>query len=106
MKKLIPYVAIAVLLLMQSANAENPYLVSPDGQYLGTLGSRYDPNSINNPYGQYGSQYSPNSVNNPYGQYGSPYSNQSPHNPYATQQPRVINPGVAPRCFGGSPYGC
>lgn len=62
------------------------------GKYLGDLnGSRYDPNSVNNPYGQYGSKYSPDSINNPYGQYGSRYSNDSPNNPYATNPPKVYD---------------
>jgi hypothetical protein len=88
------------------AQAQTPYLVSPNGQYLGNLGNKYDPNSINNPYGRYGSKYSPESINNPYGNYGSRYSNESPHNPYATQQPILVNPksGIS-NCFGGSPYG-
>ena len=77
-----------------AASAQNsPYVVSPNGQYLGNLSNnQYDPNSISNPYGQYGSPYSPNSVNNPYGQYGSPYSPDSANNPYATNPPRVYAP--------------
>jgi hypothetical protein len=91
---------------LAQAYGQPPYLVSPDGQYLGNLGSKYDPNSINNPYGRYGSKYSSDSINNPYGQYGSRYSNQSPHNPYANQQPILINPNTGTsNCFGGSPYG-
>ena len=46
------------------ASAESPYLVSPDGTYLGNLsGNKYAPNSVSNPYGQYGSKYSPKSMN-------------------------------------------
>lgn len=83
-------IVFCVLLLSSSVFADSPYLVSPDGTYLGNLNNnRYDPNSVSNPYGQYGSQYSPNSINNPYGTYGSPYSNKSPNNPYATQSPRI-----------------
>ena len=78
-----------------------PFLVSPDGTYLGDINSnRYDSNSISNPYGQYGSRYNPDSVNNPYGEYGSRYSDKSPNNPYATNPPIVIGP-----CIGYCPNG-
>ena len=84
---------ISLLFVAFSASAQSPYLVSPDGKYLGNLNSnKYDPNSVSNPYGRYGSKYSPDSINNPYGQYGSKYSNQSPNNPYATQSPKIISP--------------
>ncbi|MFN4168119.1 MAG: hypothetical protein ACK4HD_07430 [Pannonibacter phragmitetus] len=88
-------ISIALLAVPSTAAvAQNsPYVVSPNGQYLGNLSNnQYDPNSISNPYGQYGSPYSPNSVNNPYGQYGSPYSPNSANNPYATNPPRVYAP--------------
>ena len=83
-------IMIAAIVLSMGAIAQDRILVSPNGKYLGKLGgSKYDPDSTSNPYGQYGSKYSPDSINNPYGQYGSKYSNESPNNPYATQQPRV-----------------
>ncbi len=83
-------IIIGLLAMSGSSLAESPYLVSPEGKYLGDLNSnKYDPNSVSNPYGQYGSKYSPDSINNPYGTYGSKYSNQSPNNPYATQAPRI-----------------
>lgn len=79
-----------VLFASSAVLANPPYLVSPDGTYLGTLsGNQYDPDSVSNPYGRYGSRYSPDSINNPYGVYGSPYSPMSPNNPYATQAPRI-----------------
>lgn len=56
-------------------------LYNQQGQFRGNTGSQYDPNSINNPYGQYGSRYSPDSINNPYGA-GSQYDVGSPTNPY------------------------
>ena len=87
---------LTALLLAAPAFAESPYLVAPDGKYLGNLNANpYDPNSVSNPYGRYGSPYSPDSINNPYGQYGSPYSPNSANNPYATgaDTPRVIAPG-------------
>ena len=86
---------LTALLLAAPAFAESPYLVAPDGKYLGNLNANsYDPNSVSNPYGRYGSPYSPDSINNPYGQYGSPYSPNSVNNPYATgaDTPRVIAP--------------
>lgn len=87
MKKLLIAGIIAV---SSSAFADSPYLVSPDGTYLGNLNNnRYDPDSVSNPYGRYGSKYSSDSINNPYGEYGSRYSDKSPNNPYATQAPRI-----------------
>jgi hypothetical protein len=50
--------------------------------------SRYDPNSLANPYGA-GSRYKSDGMMNPYSRYGSPYSNQSWRNPYATDAPRL-----------------
>ena len=75
------------------ALAGEPYLVSPDGTYLGNLNNnQFDPNSVANPFGKYGSKFSPNSINNQFGTYGSPFSNKSPHNPYATQSPYIFSP--------------
>ena len=43
--------AIALVLISSQAFAESPYLVSPDGKFLGNLNSnRYDPDSVSNPY--------------------------------------------------------
>jgi hypothetical protein len=65
-------------------------VVSPKGEYLGnTSANKYDPDSINNPYGRYGSRFSSESVNNPYGQYGSRFSSESANNPYATDAPHL-----------------
>jgi len=84
---------IALVLISSQAIAESPYLVSPDGKFLGNLNSnRYDPNSVSNPYGRYGSKYSPDSINNSYGVYGSPYSNKSPNNRFATEAPKIYVP--------------
>lgn len=57
-------------------------LVDQNGTYRGTLGSKYEADSVNNPYGRYGSQYSSDSINNPYSSAGSKYSADSPNNPY------------------------
>ena len=60
--------------------------------YIGNYNTdKYDPNSVNNPYGKHGSKYSSDSINNPYGQYGSRYSNKSAINPYATQAPKLYD---------------
>lgn len=74
------------------ALADSPYLVGSDGKYLGNLSAnKYDPNSVNNPYGRYGSKYSTDSVNNKYGKYGSKYSNSSARNPYANNAPKIYH---------------
>jgi hypothetical protein len=40
-------IIISVLLVSANAYAQSPYLVSPDGQYVGNLNSnQYDPNSV------------------------------------------------------------
>ena len=90
--KLAAWIVTILLIGATVAEAQTPYIVSPDGRYLGNLNSNpYDPNSISNPYGRYGNPYSPDSVNNPYGRYGNPYSPNSVTNPYATS-PRNIAP--------------
>jgi hypothetical protein len=40
-----------------------------------------DPESISNPFGRYGSRFSPDSINNPYGA-GNRFDINSPTNPY------------------------
>ena len=82
MRKLLALFVLAVT--FQHAHSALEIYDPATGKYLGNLnGNQYDPNSVNNPYGQYGSRYSPDSINNPYGQYGSRYSPDSPNNPYA-----------------------
>lgn len=73
---------------------QSPFLVSPEGGYLGNLNENpWNLNSVANPYGRYGSRYSYDSVNNPYGPYGSAYSINSPNNPYSTHgAPRIYSP--------------
>ncbi len=89
MKKVI--ILFCGLILSFGIFAEELLLISPDGTYLGKIGaSKYDSDSISNPYGEYGSKYGSKSINNPYGEYGSKYSNKSPNNPYATQKPFLI----------------
>lgn len=85
-------IAVALVVLTTQAMAQTPYLVDRQtGKYLGNLSAnRYDPNSVNNPYGRYGSRYSSDSINNPYGKYGSRYSSSSANNPYATNAPVII----------------
>jgi hypothetical protein len=62
---------------------------SAGAQYLGNYSANhYDQSSTANPYGA-GKPYDPNSINNRYGQYGSPYSNRSVNNPYATDAPKL-----------------
>lgn len=77
------WLVIVAVLACQVAIAQ-PYeeLYSNDGEYLGNTNTNsFDPNSINNPYGDYGSPYSAKSIKNPYGDYGSQYSTRSPNNP-------------------------
>ena len=63
-------------------DSNSPKLIAPDGTYLGNLNNnRLDPNSINNPLGQYGNRFSPNSVNNQFSPYGNRFSPQY-SNPY------------------------
>ena len=86
---------IAALTLATAATAQtvdfrnsnnSPKIIAPDGTYRGNLNNnRFDPNSINNPFGKYGSQFSPDSVNNRFGTYGNPYSQQY-SNPYGKRQ--------------------
>jgi hypothetical protein len=89
---------VVLVLLAGTASAQSPDLwgFNPQTQehdkYLGNLNQNpYDPNSVNNPYGQYGSKYSPDSIRNPYGTYGSPYSPYSPTNPYAKRQQVAVD---------------
>ena len=59
-----------------------PVLRDGQGRYRGRLSANpYAADSTANPYGRYGSKYSPDSINNPYGA-GSRYRSDSPNNPY------------------------
>jgi hypothetical protein len=84
--------ALIILLATSfAALADAPKIYSQDGKYLGNLSAnQLDPDSVNNPYGQYGSEISPDSINNDIGQYGSPISNESASNPYAMESPVII----------------
>ncbi len=72
----------------------NPYRYTPtpsQGEQIGTLTANpHLQNSTSNPYGA-GSKYNPNSVNNPYGKYVSKYSTMSARNPYATTAPKLYD---------------
>ena len=70
---------------------EGAKIVSDDGEYLGTLESRYSSENIFNQYGSFGSKYSSTSIWNRYGTYGSKYSSQSPFNSYSTSPTRIIH---------------
>lgn len=87
-------IALAAVLMATNVRAEAPEIVDGrTGKYLGNLSAnRWDPNSVNNPYGRYGNNMSPDSINNSWGQYGSRYSNDSVNNPWATNPPRIISP--------------
>lgn len=53
------------------------HLYADDGRYLGRVnGNRFNPDSINNPFGRYGNRFGLNSVNNPFGPYGNRFSSQ------------------------------
>jgi len=83
--------AVLVLATPLVAFAGSPYLVSPQGQYLGNLNSnRFDPNSVANQFGRYGSRFSPDSINNEFGRWGSRFSPDGVRNPFATGGPRIM----------------
>jgi hypothetical protein len=64
---------------------------SAQARNIGNLSSNhFDPNSTSNQFGA-GSKYNADSVNNPYGQYGDQYSNTSVSNPYATDAPKLYD---------------
>lgn len=82
---------IILLATSVTALADAPKIYSQDGKYLGNLSAnQFDPDSVNNPYGQYGSEFSSESINNKFGRYGSEFSNESASNPYATEAPFII----------------
>jgi hypothetical protein len=66
-----------------------PPISQPALPNLGSA-SRYDPNSLANPYGA-GSPYKPDGLMNPYSQYGSRYSDKSWNNPYAKDAPKLYD---------------
>ena len=76
--------------------AQAPILIDPTtGQYLGNLSAnKFDPNSVNNKFGQFGSPFSPTSINNRFNQWGSPYSPSSVRNPYAPVTQPVYQPSL------------
>lgn len=95
-------ILLLALFLLAGPGYAQYNIYANDGTYLGNTGNRYDPNSINNPYGVYGSRYSPQSVNNPNGQYGSHYSAVSPNDPYTMPATAVPVYGGLNQSFGGN----
>jgi len=74
---------------------QDSYLIAQDNQYLGRItDSRYDTNSILNPYSPYGSKYSSTSIFNPYSPYGSEYGRFSINNPYCSTPPKLFIRGT------------
>ena len=62
--------AVVVMLSGGMASGAEVKLYAEDGTYLGKAGaSRFDPESIDNPFGEYGSKFSPNSINNRFSPY-------------------------------------
>lgn len=83
---------------------ENMDLVGHNGTFLGKLSKNsQDPRSISNVY-TYGSKYNPDSIFNPYGKYGGKYSNQSPFNPYASEPPIIKNNRSEQAVLTANPY--
>lgn len=81
------------------------FLLAADGNFLGKLStSRYDCESISNPYGRYGSKYSSSSIWNQYGRYGSKYSTLSPFNTYAVNPPIIYFKGIQYGFLTSNPY--
>lgn len=62
--------AVVVMLSGGMASGAEVRLYAEDGTYLGKAGaSRFDPESIDNPFGEYGSKFSPTSINNRFSPY-------------------------------------
>jgi hypothetical protein len=60
--------------------------------YLGCLNcSEYEPDSVNNKFGENGSPYSSSSIWNHYGDYGSLYSSEGACNSYADDPPVIVD---------------
>ena len=75
-------VSSMLLVIVSAANAQ---------EFIGILSNNpYLKDSISNPFGA-GNKYNPKSINNPYGIYGSKYSNKSATNPYATDAPKLYD---------------
>jgi len=72
---------------------EGSRIVAPDGTFLGKITSKFDGESIFNPYGTFGNSYSSSSIWNKYSTWGSSYSSSSPFNRYTTSPPQVIKNG-------------
>jgi hypothetical protein len=89
---------LALLLLIASAGLaranvcyqlEGATILTEDGDYLGKIAGRLDPDSIFNKFGPYGSRFSDRSIWNMFGRYGGKFSRHSPFNLFGTP-PLVI----------------
>lgn len=77
-----------------SAGMETLYgalIFAPDGTYLGSVTSSFDPDSIGNPHGQHGSEFATESIRNEFGMYGGEFAAYSPFNPYTTTPPLIVH---------------
>ena len=68
-------------------------VVSRDGDYIGKISGKFDPDSIFNQFGTYGSKFSTTSVWNKFGEYGGQYSDKSAFNKYASNAPFIVANG-------------
>ena len=98
-----PFLTLSLLLSILlgwplTAQAQQRYykLYTQDGTFAGNTKDQYDPNSINNPYGQYGSRYSPKSLMNPYSRVGRGNRLSQTRQAWAQQQSSYNPPGRQP----------
>ena len=65
------------------------YIISDDGEKLGTLGGKNDSESVANEFGN-GSTFVSDGPFNTFGKYGSKFSDTSAFNPQATKPPQLV----------------
>lgn len=69
---------------------EGAIIINDDGEYIGKIARKSDPDSIFNQYGQFGSKYRSGSIWNEYGKNGNKLRSGSVFHPRATDSPVII----------------
>ncbi len=90
----VPAVEVQIELTVPPAPSSDVLLFG-DSNYDVFLGcfscSRFDSESVHNPFGQYGSRFSSTSIWNHFSQYGSPFSTHSACNEFASNPPILVD---------------
>ena len=98
MNNLVKFAMIAATTVSPPAFAQKDFCAAIDGaivlnndnEFIGSISSSFDSNSIFHEFGTYGNEYSSKSIWNEYGENGNEYGSNTAFNEYSSNPPRII----------------